>query len=264
MRDPSGVALSAIIITASVVVATVGILAFTTLPTRPTSTAVGYVSEVVHIPVNGGNLSGPESNFSFGGLRFHLWPVYAGQDWLGGAAVEPSGMEFALVDTNNVSLPLPPGCPACGVSSRFIAPDGTFGVTWLSSTAHSDTVLLRAAWPQLDYALSPVRFPPGNSTPECRLGFCNVTFQGITFQLREFRPNSAGVGFSIVAVGANGSTLLDSALGGPPAVNCGARPPGMSLPIMCLETMSSNLRVGVAWDEDQNVTLMVRSVGPEV
>ncbi|HTS32981.1 MAG TPA: hypothetical protein VMI55_03460 [Thermoplasmata archaeon] len=250
---------------ALVVVATVGLVAIANHPTAPTSSAVNYASEVVRIPVNGGNLSGPESNFSFGGILFHLWPEYiVGTNWLTGAAVGPSGMELALIDTNNVSWAVPPGCRACGGLSNFTAADKTFGVTWLSSSAHSDTVLLRAAWPQPEYALSTVTFPPGDRKPDCQLGFCNVTFQGITFHFSEFPPNPAGSGFDIVAVGANGSTLLQSALGGPPAYNCGIRPPGVSLPIMCEETMSNNLRVGVAWDGDQNVTLIIRSASPEL
>jgi hypothetical protein len=265
MWGPPGVAFSAIVLAALVVVATVGLVAIASHPTPPASPAVGYASEVVHIPVNGGNLSGPESNFSFGGILFHLWPEYIlGNNWLTGAAVEPSGMELVLIDTNNVSWAVPPGCQTCRGLSNYTAFDGTVGVTWLSNTAHSDTVLLRAAWPQLDYATSTVTFPPGNGTPDCGLGFCNLTFQGITFKLAEFPPNSAGIGFTIVAVGANGSTLLRSALGGPPEVACGIRPPDVGLPIMCQETMSSNLGVGVAWDGYQNVTLMVRSGSPEV
>ena len=258
MRGPSGVALSAAIVTALVVVATVGIVAFTSHPTPSTAPAVGYVSEVVRIPVNGGNLSGPESNFSAGGIRFHLWPEYMfGNDWLGGAAVEPSGMELALLDTNTVSLAAPPGC----CISNFTAPDGTFGATWLSGKAHSDTVLLRAALPQPDYAISTVTIPPGNATPDCQLGSCNVTFRGITFQITEAPPNPGGTVFDVVALGANGTTLLQTTLGGP-LVDCGIHLPGATLPIMCEETVSNDLRVGVAWGEGQNVTLMVGSAGP--
>lgn len=231
-------------------------------PSSPLVKGVNYTSEVVQIPSNG-NGWGPVSNITFNGINFRLWPEVLSPlaVFLQGTGTEPNGIDLAFfVSENNSSTGGNP--PPTNESVRtWFAPDGSFGVTWLSGTRDSMDVRLSVAQPMLAYAEDSVTLNPivnFSETPS------TVSYGGVTFHLQVFGWGTpAGPSLNASATEPNGTVNWLSLWNGP-LVACAMwnGTPAWAFGngnVTCLESGAPNHSVALIWDGYLGVTLMVRT-----
>lgn len=260
-----------IVVTVIAIVVTLGVVALVSSlprsgpssgPSSPLVGGINYSSEVVQIPANGSGW-GPVSTISFDGVHFRLWPEILSPMavFLQGTGTEPNGIDLAFfVSENNSSTGGNP--PPTNESVRtWFAPDGSFGVTWLSGTRGSMDVRLSVAQPMVAYAEENVTLHPIvglNETPS------TVSFGGVTFRLQVLGWLSpAGPFLNASATEPNGTVNWFHLWNGP-LVACtmwNGTPAWVfgNGNVTCLEGAAPDHTVALVWNGDLGVTLMVRT-----
>jgi hypothetical protein len=226
---------------------------------------ITYLAENVSIPVHAATY-GPETNVSFDGIIFELWPALLPPDlgYLQGAAREPGGIvQTFLVDTNNLWFGGAP--PPTNASVRqWMSPDGLAGLHWLSGTNTTFSVELLVAGPPFQYAYENVSLRPGPGRSDGPVE--STSFGGALFSLQAHGWGAFGAWTSASVILPNGTSFAfpngpwDEGLAPPPLAceDWNGLPPWFLDNATCGEAVTPGYGAGLTYDGELNVTLFVR------
>lgn len=221
---------------------------------------VAYVSEDVEIPAAGSGW-GPLTNVTYHGVEFRLWPEFESPwvHYLQGTGLESSGVDLAFVVFSNNSSDGGNPPPTNASVRAWLAPDGEFGVTWLSANQSAVDLELLVSDPSIEYAYHDVTLPSISSTGNTSNQ--SVDFEGVCFTMEIVGWGSgAGPSIEASALEPNG-TVVSLGMWDGPAVACsivGNTPAGTLGNATCLEHGAPGHSVSLLWDGYLGLTLMVR------
>jgi len=266
-RPTLWIAFLAAVLAALSVLAVYSFPALTQKPSLPlggtlTYKNITYDYEVITIPSYGTGWGGPITNVTFEGVHFRLWPEGNSSStiWLQGTAVGAGGVDLAFgsfADNQSAAFN-----PWPSVDSWF-SPDGAFGVTMIGYNGGSIEVRLYASNPPVTDAaetvpLDVIKYLPNGTTSPIRIDFGSVTL------LIQVDPllSAAFIHLNVSATLPNSTVESFSAWqGGSTRPWCGivwGSPHDILAGATCAETFAPDHSVGMVWDSDLNITLLVR------